>query len=43
MLYIYIVHMYSVYKNNAQTEEAIIMAMSRLDGEDEGATWKMMN
>ena len=38
-----IVHVYSVYKNNALTEEVIIMAMSRLDEEDEGATWKTTN
>ena len=43
MLYIYIVHVYSVYKNNALTEEGIIMAMSRLCEENKGTTWKTMN
>ena len=31
----YIVHVYSVYKYNALTEEEIVMAVSRLDEEDE--------
>ena len=39
-----IVHVYySVHKNNVLTEEAIVMAMSRLDEEDEGVTWKTTN
>ena len=42
-IYIYIVHVYSVYKNSALTEEEIVMAMSRLDKEDEGARWKTTN
>ena len=42
-IYIYIVHVYSVYKNNALTEEAIVMATSRLDEVDEDTTLKTMN
>ena len=32
---LYIVHVYSVYKYNALTEEEIVMAVSRLDEEDD--------
>ena len=39
VVYVY----YSVHKNNAVTEEAIVMAMSRLDEENEGAMWKTTN